>query len=97
MREKDPAEFVSKFNDQHLLESIKQLLVLYDERDENKTQDLYTFRGMTMKNNRSEMEAMYLLLYLGDANALARGLSLPVEYRFIVFFFFAVLFTVMLS
>lgn len=66
-------EFVPKFNNQHLLECIKELLVNYDERD---CHPMNSFCS-----NRSQIEILYVLLYLGDRAAIDRCLSLPLEYR----------------
>jgi SAC3/GANP/Nin1/mts3/eIF-3 p25 family. len=58
------SRFDSKINDSHLLECLKQLLVLYDE---------LKYTG----HSRHEMEALYLLWTLGDVHALTRALQLP--------------------
>ncbi|XP_011303258.1 germinal-center associated nuclear protein [Fopius arisanus] len=66
-------EFVPKFNDDHLLECIKELLVRYDERDRH-PKNLFC-------SNRAQMETLYVLLYLGNCAAIERALSLPLEYK----------------
>ncbi|XP_015121292.1 germinal-center associated nuclear protein [Diachasma alloeum] len=66
-------EFVPKFNNQHLLECIKELLVSYDERD-------YEPKNFFC-SNRAQIETLYVLLYLGECAAIERALSLPLEYR----------------
>ncbi|XP_043270782.1 germinal-center associated nuclear protein [Venturia canescens] len=77
-------EYVPKFNDQHLLECIKHLLVLYDEREripEEKHNLQDHMACLSINDKRAQIEALYILLYLGDATALQRGLLLPKKYR----------------
>ncbi|XP_057327259.1 SAC3 domain-containing protein 1 [Microplitis mediator] len=86
MRERPLKDYVPKFNDQHLLECIKQLLVLYDEvnyasADVHEEKKPTEFEKSEQFTNRCTIEAVYLLLYLGDPSALSRGLSLPSTYR----------------
>lgn len=84
MCERSLTEYVPKFNSEHLLECIKQLLVLYDERDARDVDDdalCQSIEGLSVTDKRSEMEALYILLYLGDTTALTRALSLPAKYR----------------
>ncbi|XP_063974825.1 germinal-center associated nuclear protein isoform X1 [Diachasmimorpha longicaudata] len=66
-------DFVPKFNNQHLLECIKELLVKYDERD-LESSNLFC-------SNRAQIETLYLLLYLGESATIERALKLPAEYR----------------
>ncbi|KAF7993652.1 hypothetical protein HCN44_010247 [Aphidius gifuensis] len=74
--EKSLNEFVPKFNNEHLLECIKQLLVMYDEYEQ------YNVDKSSMENNcRTTIEVLYILLHLGDQVALRRGLNLPKKYR----------------
>lgn len=74
--EKSLNEFVPKFNNEHLLECIKQLLVMYDEDEK------YNFDKSSIENNgRLTTEVLYILLHLGDQVALRRGLNLPKKYR----------------
>lgn len=56
--------FDSQINSSQLLACLKQVLVLYDDLD---------YHG----KSRYEMEALYLLWGLGDAETLTRGLHLP--------------------
>lgn len=83
--EKNISVFDPKINSQHLLECLKQLLVLYDQLEEpSKSHDLSiegNIEALSIGNSRSQMEALYLLLHLGDVSALGRGLSLPEKYR----------------
>ncbi|XP_012260601.1 SAC3 family protein C isoform X2 [Athalia rosae] len=81
--EKKISVFDPKLNSQHLLECLKQLLVLYDETEEqswidNPKEDT---DNLSISNNRSQMESLYILLHLGDVSALERGLALPEKYR----------------
>jgi hypothetical protein len=72
------AEAQSKFdatiNWTHLLQCLQQLLTLYDATH----QDCYS---VPTTGVRAEMEAMYLLLGLGNSDALRRALQLPQELR----------------
>ncbi|KAK0179213.1 hypothetical protein PV327_008026 [Microctonus hyperodae] len=87
MCEKSSSEFVSKFNEEHLLECLKVLLVKYDERDtDDKSHNNYVlvmkkFSRLTMCDHRAQIEALYILNYLGNEAALDRGLSLPAKYK----------------
>lgn len=76
--------FDPKINSQHLLECLKQLLVCYDEC--NKMKSNYCniddeLRNLYLEDNRSQMEAIYLLINLGDSTSLTRGLNLPKKYK----------------
>ncbi|XP_012526268.1 SAC3 domain-containing protein 1 [Monomorium pharaonis] len=79
--ERNISEFDAKINSKHLLECIKQLLVLYDEQScENATGNTKVHKDperLTLNDNRSEMEAIYILLHIGDREALRRALALP--------------------
>ncbi|PNF30649.1 hypothetical protein B7P43_G06113 [Cryptotermes secundus] len=72
------AEPLSKFdptiNRTHLLECLKQLLVLYDEVQ-------LGCHDTPGTGARAEMEALYLLLTLGYSETLSRSLHLPRELR----------------
>ncbi|XP_034949417.1 SAC3 family protein C isoform X2 [Chelonus insularis] len=85
MRDKSLKEYVPKFNDQHLVECIKQLLVMYDNRDFELTEEYSTDSDKLVEvpvdKNRIEIEALYILLYLGNFTSITRGLSLPSKYR----------------
>lgn len=77
---KNISEFDAKINDKHLLECIKQLLVLYDERDyknRNNAEVHEELEKLVLNDSRSEMEALYILLHVGDQEALKRALMLP--------------------
>ncbi|XP_014468556.1 PREDICTED: germinal-center associated nuclear protein isoform X2 [Dinoponera quadriceps] len=83
--ERNISEFDAKINNKHLLECIKHLLVLYDEQDSKSVtdnMDLYKdFDKMTINNNRSEIEASYILLHIGDQDALQRALTLSSDLK----------------
>lgn len=84
MCERPLDEYVPKFNNQHLLECIKHLLVLYDEGEivpEEKRNLEDQVAHLNINDKRAQIEALYILLYLGDTTALQRGLSLPRKYR----------------
>lgn len=94
MCEKPPSQFISKFNEQHLLECLKVLLVMYDERDiDEKSRNDYVmvmekFSRLTMCDYRAQIEALYVLNYLGNETALDRGLSLPAKYKYNLYFLY---------
>ncbi|XP_032686486.1 germinal-center associated nuclear protein isoform X2 [Odontomachus brunneus] len=83
--ERSISEFDAKINNKHLLECIKHLLVLYDKQDNKNTRDdldiCEDFDKMTLNNNRSEMEALYILLHVGDQDALKRALMLSPDLK----------------
>lgn len=80
--ERNISEFDPKINDQHLLECIKQLLVLYDTVNRTEKLELHeNIEVLTLIDNRAEMEALYILLNIGDISALNRALSLPEKLR----------------
>ncbi|XP_047356698.1 SAC3 family protein 1 isoform X2 [Vespa velutina] len=80
--ERNISEFDPKINDQHLLECIKQLLILYDTVNKTEKLELHEdIEALTLIDNRAEMEALYILLNIGDISALNRALSLPEKLR----------------
>ncbi|XP_012057346.1 PREDICTED: germinal-center associated nuclear protein [Atta cephalotes] len=82
--ERNITEFNAKINNKHLFECIKQLLVLYDQQNENVTDNIALhkdFEKLTLNNSRSEMEAIYILLYIGDCEALKRAFSLSSDLK----------------
>ncbi|XP_035732673.1 SAC3 domain-containing protein 1-like [Vespa mandarinia] len=80
--ERNISEFDPKINDQHLLECIKQLLILYDTVNKTEKLELHEdIEVLTLIDNRAEMEALYILLNIGDISALNRALSLPEKLR----------------
>lgn len=85
MCERDISEFDTKINNKHLLECIKQLLVLYDERSREDTTDdtkiHKDLKKLVLNDSRSEMEAIYILLHIGDREALERALSLSLDLK----------------
>lgn len=83
MCERNITEFNAKINNKHLFECIKQLLVLYDQ-NENVTDNIALhkdFEKLTLNNSRSEMEAIYILLHIGDCEALKRAFSLSSDLK----------------
>ncbi|XP_066598269.1 germinal-center associated nuclear protein isoform X2 [Prorops nasuta] len=86
--ERQISEFDVTINNQHLLECLKQLLVLYDYKDEGEFFDLNNsdvisglLNNLVLENNRPEMEAIYLLVNIGDSTALTRAVTLSREIR----------------
>lgn len=83
--EKDISEFDTKINSKHLLECIKQLLVLYDQRSREDTTDNTDIHKdlekLVLNDSRSEMEAIYILLHIGDREALKRALTLSTDLK----------------
>lgn len=80
--ERNIYEFDPKINEQHLLECIKQLLVLYDTANKMEKLELHEdIEALQLNDNRAEMEALYILLNIGDISALNRALSLPEKLR----------------
>ncbi|XP_077274925.1 SAC3 domain-containing protein 1 [Temnothorax americanus] len=79
------SEFDAKINSKHLLECIKQLLVLYDQRsrgDATDSTEVYKdLEKLTLNDSRSEMEAIYILLHIGDREALERALTLSSDLK----------------
>ncbi|XP_076239506.1 SAC3 domain-containing protein 1 [Calliopsis andreniformis] len=81
--DRSTSEFNVKINNQHLFECITRLLILYDERD---AAVIATGCSMTTekesklsRNNdhRQQIEAMYILLNMGDFESLRRAFGLP--------------------
>jgi len=68
-----------------LLECIKQLLVLYDQRncknDTDNTEIHKDLEKLALNDSRSEMEAIYILLHIGDHEALKRALALSSDLK----------------
>ncbi|XP_015589617.1 germinal-center associated nuclear protein [Cephus cinctus] len=83
--ERNISEFDKKINNQHLLECLQRLLVLYEELDRllyQKDRDVNTSMDMlSVTEDRQQMEAIYILLHLGNITVLNRVLSLPKRYR----------------
>ncbi|XP_050459715.1 germinal-center associated nuclear protein isoform X2 [Cataglyphis hispanica] len=82
--EKKVSEFDAKINNKHLLECLKQLLVLYDERDyknRNNIEIHEALEKLALNDSRSEMEALYILLHIGDQEVLKRALTLSSDLR----------------
>ncbi|GJQ74081.1 hypothetical protein Trydic_g19003 [Trypoxylus dichotomus] len=70
-------QFDPVLNNNHLQESLKRLLKLYDESDytSNNSVDIIESSG------RPFFEALYIVFNLGDPNAITRGLSLKKHWR----------------
>lgn len=68
-----------------MLECIKQLLVLYDQRSrKNATDNTEIHKDLeklALNDSRSEMEAIYILLHIGDHEALKRALTLSSDLK----------------
>ncbi|XP_043490954.1 SAC3 domain-containing protein 1 isoform X2 [Polistes fuscatus] len=82
LSERNINEFNPKINDQHLLECMTQLLVLYDTLNREKELEIHEeIEAITLIDNRVEMEALYILLNIGDVSGLNRALILPEKLR----------------
>ncbi|KYN06755.1 80 kDa MCM3-associated protein [Cyphomyrmex costatus] len=82
--ERDISEFDAKINSKHLFECIKRLLILYDRQNKNVTNNTEVhkdFEKLALDNSRSEMEAVYILLHIGDCEALKRAFTLPSDLK----------------
>lgn len=73
-------------NKQHLSECIMHLLVLYDDNDRNNRSDTVELvrymEKLSLNDNRQQMEALYILLNMGNVEALRRALSLSPDLRY---------------
>ncbi|XP_076174597.1 SAC3 domain-containing protein 1 [Ptiloglossa arizonensis] len=78
-------EFNANMNKQHLSECIMHLLVLYDDNDRNNRSDTVELvrymEKLSLNDNRQQMEALYILLNMGNVEALRRALSLSPDLR----------------
>ncbi|KAI4502272.1 hypothetical protein M0802_002954 [Mischocyttarus mexicanus] len=82
LSERNINEFNPKINDQHLLECIKKLLILYDTLNRERELEIHKeIEAIAMVDNRIEMEALYILLNIGDVSGLNRALILPEKLR----------------
>ncbi|KAG7213873.1 hypothetical protein KM043_003081 [Ampulex compressa] len=77
------SEYDPKINEQHMTDCIKHLLVLYDELDRMNAQcDDHLKRDKEkLSDNRQQLEAIYILLYMGNVEVLKRALVLPNKLR----------------
>ncbi|XP_054003951.1 germinal-center associated nuclear protein isoform X1 [Hylaeus anthracinus] len=79
------SEFNPKINNQHLTECITSLLVLYDKKEQNDKPDSLDLdrcmQKLSLNDNRQEMEALYILLNMGNTETLKRALSLSSDLR----------------
>ncbi|KAI4489900.1 hypothetical protein M0804_004082 [Polistes exclamans] len=82
LSERNINEYNPKINDQHLLECMTQLLVLYDTLNRERELEINEeIEAITLIDNRVEMEALYILLNIGDVSGLNRALILPEKLR----------------
>lgn len=82
--ERNISDFDVKINNKHLSECIKQLLVLYDQCDQRASSNMELhehFKKLALNDNRLEMEALYILLHIGDQDALQRALTLSSDVK----------------
>ncbi|XP_017757164.1 PREDICTED: SAC3 domain-containing protein 1 isoform X2 [Eufriesea mexicana] len=81
--ERSISEFNRKINGQHLDECITRLLILYEESEDkmNSSQFIKDMEKLIMNNDRSQMEALYILLHMGNTDVLMRALRLPLNLR----------------
>ncbi|CAL7934820.1 unnamed protein product [Xylocopa violacea] len=89
--ERSTSEFNGKINDQHLAECITRLMILYDgsevERDfameklDGGTDESKKTKKTSNKKDREQMEALYILLNMGNTEVLTRALRLPSDLR----------------
>ncbi|XP_078036784.1 SAC3 domain-containing protein 1 isoform X2 [Augochlora pura] len=77
------SQFDTTINNRHLFECISHLLILYDQRDLMiRTLDSnVAVKQLKLDNNREQMEAAYILLNMGNVEALTRALMLPLRLR----------------
>ncbi|XP_033324274.2 SAC3 domain-containing protein 1 isoform X1 [Megalopta genalis] len=78
------SEFDTTINNRHLFECISHLLILYDQWDQKvRTSDIsdISMEQLKLDNNREQMEAAYILLNMGNVEALTRALTLPLCLR----------------
>ena len=76
------SEFNAKINNQHISECISHLLVLYDKSDKTESSDLdEIMEKLALSNNREEMEAIHILLNMGNEVALRRALGLAPDLK----------------
>lgn len=82
--ERSISEFNAKINEQHLAECIMRLLNLYDEFEDKKNSlELDSdMKKLMLNDDRPQMEALYILLHMGNTEALMRGLQLPLDLRY---------------
>lgn len=79
MCEEAIAKFDPFINKQHLQECLKRLLVFYDAYEVERDDVNINFIEYTV--NRPLIESLYLILNLGDSNALFRAVNLPKKWR----------------
>ena len=80
--ERSKLEFSEQINNQHLAECMTQLLTLYDKSTNKDFLSIdKCLQNLTLSNDRQQMEALYILLNMGDAESLKRALNLPLYLR----------------
>ncbi|XP_031845412.1 SAC3 domain-containing protein 1 isoform X2 [Nomia melanderi] len=81
--DRNASEFDATINNRHLSECMSHLLVLYDEWDrEIRGSELETSTdNLKLTNHREQVEALYILLNMGNTEALTRSLTLPLHLR----------------
>lgn len=86
------SDFDPSLNKKHLLECLKRLLVLYDDRDHLQSKFVELVGGNAdivrwedydelFAPDRPYFEAMYVILNLGDVEAITRALNLQKKWR----------------
>ncbi|XP_076296833.1 SAC3 domain-containing protein 1 isoform X3 [Lasioglossum baleicum] len=77
------SEFDATINNRHLFECVSHLLVLYDQRDQriHSSELEIAMEKLKLDKSREQMEALYILLNMGNVEALTRALMLPLCLR----------------
>lgn len=80
--EQDSCRYDKRMNELYLAECITHLLMLYDTPI-NKDSLLIdkNLKNLTLNNDRQRMEALYILLNMGNSESLKRALNLPLYLR----------------
>ncbi|XP_017878264.1 SAC3 domain-containing protein 1 [Ceratina calcarata] len=87
--ERPLVEFNAKINDQHIGECIRSLIALYDTQTMTDSDELNSSLGilakcmgeLSLNADRQQMEALYILLNIGDTEVLKRAIRLPLNLR----------------
>ncbi|XP_076655408.1 SAC3 domain-containing protein 1 isoform X3 [Halictus rubicundus] len=77
------SEFDTTINNRHLFECVSHLLVLYDQCDQriHKSELEISMEQLKLDTSREQMEALYILLNMGNVEGLTRALMLPLSLR----------------
>ncbi|KZC09028.1 PREDICTED: SAC3 domain-containing protein 1 [Dufourea novaeangliae] len=76
------SEFDATLNNKHISECISHLLALYDEWDKVDGSKLDKLvEKLKLSDDRQQMEALYIILNMGNTEALTRALTLPLTLR----------------